>query len=206
MSTFITVYKGNFFDITKYAQNLQTLHGAVNKALGCENTGRTAAEGLFHLEQNETSETVWLYVQGNREAGEICSFTKTRVICLDNKIDSLRSGDILQFELRCSPMVHRRKADGNRRKYLNKSAERMEWLKRQGERLGFDVLQYNETGKVTVSFQHKGLPAGKEQGKKDAFDVNGFLKVTDADIFKDTMKKGVGSGKAYGLGMLFVKK
>lgn len=204
MSTYVTRYKADYFDIGKYTDNLETLHGAVNRALGCSETGRTAANGLFYLYEDESSETAWLYVQADREAGEIEHFRKDGVICLDRKYEAIREGNMLEFRLRCSPMRHRRADD--KRVYVNEAEKRASWLQRQGERMGFQLIGYREEKKADIPFEHLNPEMQKgTKASKTVYDVYGRLIVTDLDRFLEALKKGVGSGKAYGCGMVLVR-
>ena len=40
----------------------------------------------------------------------------------------------------------------------------------------------------------------------DAYHYQGVLQITDAEAFRKALQQGIGSGKAYGFGMMMVKR
>lgn len=109
-------------------------------------------------------------------------------------------GKVLRFELLASPC---RKAGGegnSKRFFLETPDERLAWLRRKGEQGGFDVLYADELGgRIDIRGRR-----GDAEVKNSAVLFSGMLKIVDGDAFWQSYARGVGPGKAYGLGMLNV--
>jgi CRISPR system Cascade subunit CasE len=85
------------------------------------------------------------------------------------------------------------------------------WLTNQGKRLGFKLsIDGNGLSKLqTSAYQWHGLPTKGSKGDKSGFsavDFTGELQITDADNFKQALFSGIGRSKAFGCGLLLVKK
>src|SRR5207247_1467305 len=91
------------------------------------------------------------------------------------------------------------------------------WLLRKGETGGFGVpgewvdARHPETGDPIQlpNFRVDGIPEGREPNGKPGHEgaflavrFDGVLTVTDADTFRATVAGGIGSGKAFGFGLL----
>lgn len=131
----------------------------------------------------------------------------------------LHEGQRLRFLLRANPVIRRtHKENGDpfldkdgspsldkkgkpkgRRIGLYQEAEQMEWLRRKADSGGFQPDAFEI------------LPRGKQTSRR-AGDTNthlcvefaGVLTVTDPEAFLDTLRSGIGSGKAFGFGLLSV--
>lgn len=120
----------------------------------------------------------------------------------------LKTGAVLSFRLKANPT---RKIDSKtgpdglrrhgRRVELVREEDQADWLRRKGEQGGFQVQ----------SVRVEGL--SKEQGKRHSAGVSpltltsvlfeGRLRITDPERFLNhSLLKGIGPGKAYGLGLL----
>ena len=76
-----------------------------------------------------------------------------------------------------------------------------EWMNRQGKRLGFSL----ETGLVN-SYQQEKL---KSKGRNIQFgfaDFEGILRVENPDTFRSALYEGIGSSKAFGCGLLLIRR
>ena len=102
----------------------------------------------------------------------------------------------LRFRLRANPTFKR----GRRRLAWLHEEEQLAWLQRQGERGGVAVLQ---TRSVAEGFVRMA-PAGRSCGVLTCHAVlyDGFLAVTDPPLLVESVVRGVGSGKAFGFGLL----
>jgi CRISPR system Cascade subunit CasE len=89
---------------------------------------------------------------------------------------------------------------------IYKEPEQVEWLKRKGEQSGFHVLN------LQFDKGEKESPLKKTDGKQiqniDLHTVHftGILQVTNAEQFKSAYSNGIGSGKAFGCGMLLLAR
>ncbi len=86
------------------------------------------------------------------------------------------------------------------------------WWCRQGERCGFDLVHdQNGSSKLQNSgYYWHALPQKvKKKGDKSGFstvDLTGELQITDIDKFQHTLFNGLGRAKAFGCGLVMVKK
>ena len=91
------------------------------------------------------------------------------------------------------------KETGKRGAWSKQNTEaRLQWLHRQGEANGFEVI---EAG-VTVSSTN--IERGKGRFWLDVSRFIGTLRVTDQVRFAEALRRGVGKGKAFGFSTLIV--
>lgn len=121
-------------------------------------------------------------------------------------LDSMGTGQIWSFDLIAAPSkkVGAEGRKNSRRRILREPAERQAWLERKAEQSGFMILHAVEQEQIHVSGKH-----GAENGGAmyhDAYHYQGTLRITDAEAFRRALQTGIGSGKAYGFGMMMVKR
>jgi CRISPR system Cascade subunit CasE len=77
------------------------------------------------------------------------------------------------------------------------------WLSRQGERTGFQLLHTAVDSYRTVQTSR----AGSERSIRfSTLDFSGVLKVTDSSQFSKTLHAGIGRAKAFGAGLMLVRR
>ena len=112
----------------------------------------------------------------------------------------LSSGQVLAFRLRANPTVRRRLPDGTRKRVgLCREEEQVAWLERKAEQGGFRVRS------VRTSNQHVVGGRLRQEARKLCLlsvQFDGLLQVTDPDRLRETVQRGVGSGKGMGFGLL----
>lgn len=101
---------------------------------------------------------------------------------------------------------------------LRKEEERLAWLARKGDELGFRLGWVRASGAAEHVVNALVGPAVKEWGfRRRAGDgegtarltlagvlFEGELEVTDAERFRRCLAEGIGPGKAYGMGLMSV--
>lgn len=115
---------------------------------------------------------------------------------------NLSSGQVLAFRLRANPTVKRKFESGDHKRVgLYREAEQREWLKRKGESGGFQVLFVRISNQDTV---HGHVYRDDTRHKLHFLSVqfDGLLQVTDPDRLQGAVRRGVGSGKGLGFGLL----
>ena len=144
---------------------------------------------------------------------------------VDQSYALLREGATLRFRLRANPTKRLSVQSGpggdrteGRRVELVGDNARLEWLRRKAEQGGFrlrpvapgssvpDVRLLNEPKVSSRRRAATGHPE-PQQPRVLTFGAalfEGVLQVIDADRFRDTLARGVGSGKAYGFGLLSI--
>jgi CRISPR system Cascade subunit CasE len=134
----------------------------------------------------------------------------------------------LQFRLRANPT--KKVAEKNehlgammvgKRVGLVTEAQQIRWLLRKAERGGFRIpgewvkARHPETGEEVEqpNFRVDARPEGRVHNTKREFGgefhavlFEGILEVTDPAAFQNTIAAGVGSGKAFGFGLLSVAR
>ena len=111
----------------------------------------------------------------------------------------LISGRTLRFELLASPCKKvRGDGENSRRFFLEHPEERAEWLNRKGQQGGFQIIRLEELGNRIDIYGHR---QGVEI-KNSAVLFSGILCISDQETFWQSYTRGIGPGKAYGLGML----
>ncbi len=89
---------------------------------------------------------------------------------------------------------------------IYKENEQVDWLKRKGKQSGFQILNLQFDKGEKKSAQKK--TDGRIIHDIDLFSVtfSGILRVTNKDEFKKAYCNGIGSGKAFGCGMLLLAR
>jgi len=78
-----------------------------------------------------------------------------------------------------------------------------DWLARRGAEGGFEVLALTREEAGYVHFDRKIV---SDDGQRlRSMLLEGILRVSDADTFRKTLSQGIGSGKAFGFGLLSVR-
>jgi CRISPR system Cascade subunit CasE len=73
------------------------------------------------------------------------------------------------------------------------------WLSHRAEKNGFEVSSVVAQGYLQHQFK-------KRQIKISTLDFDGILEITDVDKFKKALFEGIGSAKAFGCGLLLIKR
>lgn len=134
----------------------------------------------------------------------------------------LQAGDRLYFSLRANATRTKRGKGGRVDVVMDalyeqppgqRAENRMEvaqtegaaWMDRQGQRNGFDVLQCDVTDySVRALPAHKG--ARKGQPQFGILDLQGVVRVTDPGAFQSVLQNGLGRAKAFGCGLMLVRR
>jgi CRISPR system Cascade subunit CasE len=146
---------------------------------------------------------------------------------VDEAYEALREGRRLAFRLRANPtrkIDTKTRPDGKKnngkRVEICGEENQIAWLQRKAELHGFRLLSVRvnpAVANVRVAPENKvfgwrggnGDDQGYNGGAKrrltfGAVLFEGLLEITDAERFKQTLGDGIGSGKAYGFGLLSI--
>lgn len=135
----------------------------------------------------------------------------------------LASGMRLQFDLRANPVKREKQPDGRHKRHdvvmdakrRQRSADAaagrlslerdagLAWLGTREERLGFrlDKQHFAADGYR----QHVIFRRGRSAIRFSSLDLHGILEISNADIFRQTLFRGVGPSKSFGCGLLLVR-
>ena len=185
-------------------QDAQRMH---QLATGLYQAARENVHLLYRTHTHESDVNLYIYADqpvdqtrllpGMRLAGERD---------VTDWLDSMATEQTWNFDLLTSPCkkISDRSGKNSRRRVLRTQEERMSWLLRKAEQNGFALLDAQESTADRVFAAH---PAEKGGGLYlDAYHYSGTLKITDAAAFRAAVTRGIGPGKAYGLGMLLLKR
>ena len=81
--------------------------------------------------------------------------------------------------------------------------KRILWVKDQFEKRGIKLISCNEGEAVEKYFSHPESRGGSH-GHKTAWKYSGVMEIIDAKKFAHAYMEGIGTGKAYGNGMLLL--
>jgi CRISPR system Cascade subunit CasE len=139
----------------------------------------------------------------------------------------VETGESLYFKLRANPIV-KKKENGRAKEcdiimdakhkfkrrgqsYLGMFSmdelihnEGINWLSKKGTHHGFSVKIINV--KIDNYRRYSIRAVGKQSFTLGTLDFEGKLKITDADCFKKTLFRGIGSAKAFGCGLILVRR
>lgn len=124
----------------------------------------------------------------------------------------VKSGQQLTFRLRANPTKRMGKSaryDKGKRVGLYKLEEQINWLQRKAEEHGFQIESVMPLQQQRIQGRiPRKATAGSNKPAHDAkfFSVqfDGILRVTDPERFLITIQSGIGSGKAFGFGLLSI--
>lgn len=145
--------------------------------------------------------------------------------------DNIKEGMILNFRLRSNPTkkvgtskkkdieAGKPKSNGHRIPIGDEQGQ-VEWLKRKGANGGFELItvrlspQIYDVQTIGENLVKGEVSHGTKMTGKDGFDILSFgsvlfegrLKVTDKEKFLDVLKSGIGTGKAYGFGLISIAR
>ncbi|MFS8882694.1 type I-E CRISPR-associated protein Cas6/Cse3/CasE [Synechococcus sp. R55.3] len=119
----------------------------------------------------------------------------------DLTAEVLAKGKCFRFRLRANPS----KRDKKTHKIVGffRFADQLEWLCRQGQRHGFEVLAAEGIPSPNIFGIKKEIP-----GLVRIYTVlfQGILRVTDAEALVKAVQQGIGRGRSYGCGLLSLSK
>lgn len=134
----------------------------------------------------------------------------------DSFLDSIQEGQVMQFRLTANPaysIIRPGKKQGRIVPHVTVEQQR-KWLMDRAEKSGFKLLERTSTDSNepvrTPMFEvvnrewpvlHRKTGHGARLSRVT---FEGLLRVTDSDLFKQTLTKGLGREKAFGMGLMTV--
>lgn len=184
----------------------QQMHRLVNSLF---QTSRKDAGLLYRLRAER--EVTALYLYSNVPVDKAVLHAEKGMVFAGERdltawLAEIQDGQVCGFDLLAAPTkkVIEEGHKNSRRRILREKEERLAWLSRKGEQYGFTLLEVNELEGVRLTGKH-----AKEQGGRmywDGYHYAGVLRVADAQRFCQAVADGIGAGKAYGLGMLMLRR
>lgn len=197
-----------------YEMHRTLLRGFPNGKVHAERTDPDAVGMLFRVDEDPGSGRLHLLVQSQQppqwgflaETGyllpDAADNPATREVNLQPQ-----AGQMFAFRLRANPTKRLSAGKGNKGKRVGiyDEEDQFVWLACKGEQHGFRLLQsqISRDGKVV---NEKAIERTGKEHKLELFTVqfDGALQVTDPIRFSEALAGGIGSGKAFGCGLLSI--
>lgn len=178
----------------------QQLHRLV---MGLFGTDRKSSHVLYRLRDQDRALSLYLYSDGPIDQTRLlpgCTSLESG-ICLTGSLKWKRARSS-GFDLLAAPTkkVPTETGRNSQRRILRTEEERLAWLARKGEQNGFCLLQCQELENHQQRGYHKKDSGGPMY--VTGYHYQGLLQITDSERFRHALQEGIGSGRAYGLGML----
>ena len=174
------------------------MHRTLSRVFGDDKDEYAQARCLFRVDEVPGASGLCLLVQSRLRPdwGRLTVAERYLAASPDEKAfePEFRAGQTLAFRLRANPTVKR---DG-KRLGLYRDEERLMWLARKGEAHGFRPGQVAVRKEETVRFR----PSDGQETTLNAVRFDGVLCVTDPNQLVAALTDGIGSGKAFGFGLL----
>lgn len=172
--------------------------------MGFFGTDRLSGQILYRTNMVRDKLCIYLYSQAPAEHIPANCHIQQRDVKL--WLDTMEAGQHWSFDLIAAPTkkIASEGSKNSRRRILREPGERQAWLERKAEHNGFVIIQAQEQEQLHVSGRHHPDKGGVMY--HDAYHYQGVLQITDAEAFRKAMQTGIGPGKAYGFGMMMVKR
>ncbi|CAB1075455.1 CRISPR-associated protein, Cse3 family [Olavius algarvensis Delta 1 endosymbiont] len=179
---------------------------------------------LYRVEYDAYQKIQYIYLLA---PNQISSQNKIRFAVSPKYQPQLETGEFLYFKLRANPII-KRKENGKAKEYgiimdakhqFNKNGQNyqeqfylnelihnvgIKWLVRKGDQHGFSVKQFEV--KIDNDCEYTVKPPGKQAFTLRTLDFEGRLKIVDTEQFKKALFEGIGSAKAFGCGLMLVRR
>ncbi len=183
-------------------RNCQDMHRTLMKAFDC-----TREEACLLYRIMKTDQCIFIYSQSftlpKWERIEKYGYHCAKIQNILSLHESFKEEMALRFSLLACP-TKKVKGDGqnSRRVLLRSREERLEWLKRQGEKNGFLVHEAYEAA------DEQALTGSKDSGEFfiTGIPFQGILSITNKEAFWRGFQHGIGPEKPYGFGMLMIER
>ncbi|MEX3610774.1 type I-E CRISPR-associated protein Cas6/Cse3/CasE [Rothia sp. LK2588] len=201
--------------------NRQEMHKAVLQAFPPHAIGQTGGRVLWRLDSEKHAHTLYVvspvepdFTHIVENAGWLSQTWNS--IDYGGFLEKLMVGQEWGFRLQANP-VKRQHIAGGRGKVLPHVTpiQQVHWLVNRSERLGFTTMPHEgEEPSVSVTRREdlrfdrndENLGGRRRQVTLRNVQFDGVLKVTDADALKSALINGIGKGKAYGCGLMTLRR
>lgn len=176
--------------IFKKLRSLDDYHAYVESAFPAEQLLGVRKRHMWRLD----GQTILLVSEDEPDKEALGKYGKVTTKSYDRFLDNINIQRPYQFKLVANPLQSNIK---DRRIPCHGNQERLEWLKKQGTRYGFKVIQAQVSDYKENKIRKYGFTV-----KSVTFE--GILQVTDTKKFKQALRRGIGREKAYGCGLMTV--
>lgn len=176
--------------IFKKLRSLDDYHTYVESAFPAEQLLSVRKRHLWRLD----GQSVLLVSEDEPDKEALGKYGNAIIKDYSTFINNVNTQRPYQFKLVANPLQMGIK---DRRIPCHGNSQRLEWLKKQGARYGFTVIQAKITG-------YKENRIRKHRFTVKSVTFEGILQVTDTKKFKQALVQGIGREKAYGCGLMTI--
>ena len=176
--------------IFKKLRSLDDYHAYIESAFPAEQLLGVRKRHLWRLD----GQTILLTSEDEPDKEALGKYGKVAIKDYSKFVENISSTRPYRFKLVANPLQMDIK---NRRIPCHGNSQRLEWLKKQGARYGFTIIQAQVVG-------YKENKIRKHRFTVKSVTFEGILQVTDIEKFKQALKQGIGREKAYGCGMVTI--
>lgn len=179
---------------------------------------------LYRVEYDTCQNIKHIYLLGPHQ---VSSQNNLKIAVSPRYQPQLKTGERLHFKIRANPVI-KRKENGKAKEYglvmdakhqFKKNGRSyqeqlsldelihevcMKWLVRKGEQHGFSVKQFEVT--IDNAREYLIKPPAKQEYMLRTQDFSGVLTVVAPEVFIKALYKGIGSAKAFGCGLMLVRR
>lgn len=125
--------------------------------------------------------------------------TQIQTVDISNLMDQFKEGSKWRFRIKANPVYRTKNKKTNRKSYCHymNDKDRISWLEKRSEKNGFTIDHV-----IIRDTNHIRFQRNKQMVSLASATYDGILTVSNPELFKNTVKNGIGHGKAYGMGML----
>ena len=178
------------------------MHRSLSRAFGDGSEGWEGARCLFRVDQPSEGNDLWVIVQSRlRPEWDRLRLSAAYLAApprLKEWNPAFASGQRLAFRLRANPTVKRE----GKRHAIVREEEHLRWLDRKGEGSGFRVCDARAISERRIA----STTSAGHSATLSAVRFDGVILVTDPVTFAENLANGIGSGKAFGFGLLSVAR
>lgn len=176
--------------IFKKLTSLDAIHNFIESAFPAEELLKIRKRHLWRLD----GQTLLIVSEDKPDIDVLSQFGNVDVKEYNRVLDNLDKSKTYRFRFVANPLNTSIK---NRRIPCHGNQARLDWLRKQADRFGFNVIDANVTG-------YKENPIRKYNFTVKTVAFEGVLQITDIDKFRNALMNGIGHAKAYGCGMLTI--
>lgn len=176
--------------IFKKLRSLDDYHAYIESAFPAEQLLGMRKRHLWRLD----GQTILLASEDEPDKEALGKYGNVIIKDYSKFINNVNTQRPYQFKLVANPLQMDIK---NRRIPCHGNSQRLEWLKKQGARYGFTIIQAQVVG-------YKENKIRKHCFTVKSVTFEGILQITDTKKFKQALVQGIGREKAYGCGMVTV--
>lgn len=176
--------------IFKKLRSLDDYHAYIESAFPAEQLLGMRKRHLWRLD----GQTILLTSEDEPDKEALGKYGKVAIKDYSKFVENISSTRPYQFKLVANPLQMDIK---DRRIPCHGNSQRLEWLKKQGARYGFTIIQAQVVG-------YKENKIRKHHFTVKSVTFEGILQVTDIKKINQALRQGIGREKAYGCGMMTI--